>query len=123
LFDAFCHEDPAVRRALVNEQLLDFDAEVRRWALVPRVGARVAMSAGFLFAVLAVIGSPGGGGSGAPGFSPGDLASAVASLAIGLAGASFCAAVHIRSIRALHAHLAAVDGLVRTLERSERADE
>jgi len=119
LFEAFCAEGTEVRRALVNEQLLDLDALVQRWARVPRVAASVSTSTGFLLASLSLVASLGADAAGdaaAPGLAVGDLASAVAALAVGVAGASFSVAVHIGSSRAVGRWIASVERLIERLE-------
>lgn len=100
------------RPALVNEQLREFDWRIQRWARVPRVCASIATSAGFLFGSAALI----------QGLSleavdvTATLVSAVNALAIGVAGTSFCVAVHLRARRVVRERLAATDRLVERVE-------
>lgn len=119
LFEASISADDAIRRAMVSEQILDLDGRIQRWARVPRVAASVSTSTGFLLASLALIGSLGAAPAGETspaGLSTADLASAVAALAVGVAGASFCIAVHVGSSRAVAQRLAAIDRLTAHLE-------
>src|SRR5579884_690636 len=103
LLDAFRARDVAERQALVNEQLTELDGRAQRWARVPRVCASVSTSAGFLCGLLAlmralsVAGADGGAGLHVA------LGSALASLTIGMAGTSFCIAVHVRAARMIRA--------------------
>ena len=110
LFEAFFLQKGS-REARVNEQLLEFDWRADRWSRVPRVCARVATSAGFLFACLAlVVGA--GGGAGANIEDPmAALRPALDSLAIGIAGTSACVAVHMRARLARKERLAGADSL------------
>jgi hypothetical protein len=105
--------DVSSRPGLVNEQLRELDWRAHRWARVPRVCASIATSAGFLFGSLALIQSLS--------VEAGDvtlraLVSAVNALAIGIAGTSFCVAVHIRARQAVRKRLAATDRFVERLE-------
>jgi hypothetical protein len=104
-----CH-DAEERGALLNEELLDLRWRAERWARVPRVCASIATSASFLFACMALI-----GGLSQPGMWP-DVGRAVTpaidSLCVGIAGASFCIAVHMRAGRAARERLAAMERLV-----------
>jgi hypothetical protein len=104
--------DEPSRVALVNEQLRELDWRAQRWARVPRVCASVATSAGFLFACVALIRAvalPNDDGSAA-------LVSAVDALAIGMAGTSFCIAVHVRARHIVAERLAAAARFVDVLE-------
>jgi hypothetical protein len=104
--------DERTRIALVNEQLRELDWRAQRWARVPRVCASVATSAGFLFACVAVL-----RGLAVPTEETNAvLISAVDALAVGIAGTSFCAAVHGRARRIASERLAATDRLVEHLE-------
>ena len=104
--------DEDLRAALVNEQLRELDWRAQRWARVPRVCASVATSAGFLFACIALT-------QGVARPTPdvgGTLVSALDALAVGMAGTSFCIAVHVRARRAVRERLAATHRLVLRLE-------
>jgi hypothetical protein len=104
--------DEPSRVALVNEQLRELDWRAQRWSRVPRVCASVATSAGFLFACVALMR--------AVALSTDDasaaLVSAVNALAIGIAGTSFCVAVHLRARRVVRERLAAAERFVEALE-------
>ncbi len=105
--------DPAARDALLGEQVLELDWRVARWSRVPRVCASIATSAGFLFASVAML----RGLSLPPSDSDPDwlrsvLVSALDALAIGIAGTSFCVAVHLRARRATRERIAAAERLV-----------
>lgn len=115
LLEAACADDPGIRGALIEEQVVEADWRTQRWTAVPRVCARVATSVGFLGATLILIGALGpddasalssGGLSGSP------LGDALNTLAIGLVGTSFCVAVHMR-VRAIAAQRrSGIDNLV-----------
>lgn len=100
------------RIALVNEQLRDLDWRAQRWSRVPRVCASVATSAGLLFACVALVGGLGL----ESGNDRAALVSAVDALAIGIAGTSFCVAVHLRARRVVRERLSATERLVERLE-------
>ncbi len=112
LFAAMGERDPGFRIALVNEQLRELDWRAQRWSRVPRVCASVATSAGLLFACVALV--PG------LGLQVGDdraaLVSAVDAFAVGIAGTSFCVAVHVRARRVIGERLSAAERLVDRLE-------
>jgi hypothetical protein len=108
LFAAAAAADVPSRHALVNEQLGELDWRVQRWARVPRVCASIATSAGFLFGSLALIQ---GLNESAEEIAPA-VVSAVDALAVGVAGTSFCVAVHLRARQAVRERLAATDRLV-----------
>jgi hypothetical protein len=99
------------RIALVNEQLAELDYLAQRWERVPRVCASVSTSFGFLLAFATVASMAGG-----------DLdfgvaaVSAINAVAIGLAGAAFCVAAHLRARAIVRARLKAADRLVECLE-------
>jgi hypothetical protein len=104
--------DEGSRIALVNEHLRELDWRMQRWARVPRACASIATSAGFLFACLAVL-----RGLALPTEEANAvLVSAVDALCVGIAGTSFCAAVHLRARRVATERLAATDRLVERLE-------
>jgi hypothetical protein len=116
LFSAFDERDSAGRGARVNEQLTELDARAGRWLRVPRVCARLAASAGFLFASIALLRALAASGADATEASPQTLLSAVDAVAIGLAGLSFCVAVHFRSRSVLSRRMADFDRLVGRIE-------
>jgi hypothetical protein len=100
VLDALREPSKAARDALLSEQLTEYDGLAQRWSRVPRVCASVSTSAGFLFASIALIKDlstldPGS----APASVEAALFSALDSLAVGVAGTSFCAAVHVRARR------------------------
>jgi hypothetical protein len=105
-------DDPSARTALVNEQLRELDWRARRWERVPRVCASIATSGGFLFGCVALIQAL-TADAGDVGVA---LVSAVDALAIGIAGTSFCASVHMQARRTTQQRLAATDRLVDCLE-------
>lgn len=112
LFTALGERDESSRVALVNEQLRELDWRAQRWSRVPRVCASVATSAGLLFACVAIVrglAQPTGAAGGA-------LVSALNALAIGIAGTSFCVAVHLRARRVVSERLVAIERLVEQLE-------
>lgn len=105
------------RVAEVNERLMDLEYAAYAWSRVPRVCASVATSAGFLLGFLALRqglleAEPGGGVEAL-------IMRAVDAVAIGIAGASFCVATHIRAGKVAKERLAAVDELVVRLEGLE----
>jgi hypothetical protein len=118
LFAAF-DEPPGPRRdALLNEQLLDVEWRADRWARIPRVCASIATSAGLLFGSLALLKGlaiPEGADSSAAIHEA--MVSALGALALGIAGAAFCASVHVRARRASRVCRSAIDELVERLER------
>jgi hypothetical protein len=101
-----------VRTALTNEQLAELDYRAQYWARVPRVCASIASSSGFLLASLAM----------RAGLASDDIdvdtaiASALNAATIGLAGAAFCVAAHVRARAVVQGRLAGVDRLVERLE-------
>jgi len=102
----------AARVALVNEQLGELDYRSQRWARVPRVCASICSSSGFLLASLAM--------RTALASDSVDVQEAVAGAinvaAVGIAGASFCVAAHVRSRALVKDRLAAADKLVERIE-------
>jgi hypothetical protein len=119
LFAAFAKGSEAERDAGVSEQLLELDWRCQRLVRVPRVCASVSTSAGFLFAsvtVMQALASPEPDSAGA-------LWSALSTVSLGIAGTSFCAAVHFRARRVIRERLASLDRLVmrlRVLARGEQ---
>ena len=117
LFDAFTSSDGDARGGLVNECLLDLDGLAQRWLRVPRVCASVATSTGFLMASIVLLRSLGAPAEDdAAAAFHGALAQALGAFAAGLAGASFCAAAHVRGRRALGSRLASTGKLIERLE-------
>jgi hypothetical protein len=101
-----------VRTALTNEQLSELDYRAQHWARVPRVCASIASSSGFLLASLAMragLASDDVDVNGA-------IASALNAATIGLAGAAFCVAAHVRARVVVRDRLAGIDRLVERLE-------
>lgn len=116
-FAAFASADPALRDSLVNEQLTELDGRAQRWSRIPRVCASVATSAGFLLASMALVqGLSAPVEADTPLESRAALVGALDALAIGIAGASFCYAVHVRARRVVRDRLGAVDRLIVLLE-------
>lgn len=107
----------ATRDALLSEQLTEYDGLAQRWSRVPRVCASISTSAGFLFASIALIKdlSTLDAGSGAAGVETA-LFSALDALAVGVAGTSFCAAVHVRARRAARDRFEAAARLVEKVQ-------
>jgi hypothetical protein len=101
-----------VRTALTNEQLSELDYRAQHWARVPRVCASIASSSGFLLASLAM----------RAGLASDDVdvggavASALNAATIGLAGAAFCVAAHLRARVVVRDRLAGIDRLVERLD-------
>jgi hypothetical protein len=114
---ALKEKDSRSRDALVVEQLLELDWRAQRWARVPRVCASIATSAGFFFGSIALL-----QGLSLPveeGASPdarAALFSALNALTVGIAGTSFCVAVHLRTRRTVRERLAAQERLTGRLE-------
>jgi hypothetical protein len=114
---AFAESDPRARDALVNEQLTELDGRAQRWARIPRVCASVATSAGFLLASIALVQGLSLPAEAEPvGAGATTVVGALNTLTIGIAGASFCYAVHLRARRLVRKRLAAVDRLILRLE-------
>jgi hypothetical protein len=108
---------PPMREALVNEQLTELDWRAQRWARIPRVCASVATSAGFLLASIALVqGLSAPADDDTPLGTREAIVGALSALAIGIAGTSFCYAVHVRARRIVRDRLAAVDRLIVRLE-------
>lgn len=117
LMAAFAESDARARDARVNEQLTELDGRAQRWARIPRVCASVATSAGFLLASIALVqGLSLPPEAEAPVGSGATVVGALNTLAIGIAGTSFCYAVHVRARRLVRKRLAAVDRLILRLE-------
>jgi hypothetical protein len=113
---AWKNGDAAAREALLGEPLSELDWSLERWDRVPRVCASVASSVGFLCATVAVIEALAMPSDADAGAVLGQvLAAALAAFAVGLAGTSFCAAVHLRTRGLAKARVAAADALVQRL--------
>jgi hypothetical protein len=98
----------------VNEQLLELDRLASRWSRVPRVCASVATSFGLLLGSLALregLLDP------EPEHIDQLIVRALNVVAIGVAGAIVCAAVHFRVGKAAKSRLLVVDGMVERLEK------
>jgi hypothetical protein len=105
---AFALESEAERDAGLDEQMLELQWHAQRLSRVPRVCASIATSAGFLFACVAVL----QGLADAEPDTTGTLMTALDSLTVGIAGMSFCAAVHLRARRVLRERLASIERLL-----------
>ncbi|MGD0679723.1 MAG: hypothetical protein ABSC94_30425 [Polyangiaceae bacterium] len=113
----------AARDAFVGEQLTELDAKAARWARVPRVCASVAMNAGFLFGTVAILQSLSGSApADAAGASGQALFGALDALAIGLAGATFCASIHALARRSARERQMWTDRLVDRLRALSPTD-
>lgn len=113
---ALTENSAAARDARLGEELTEFERLAYRWSRVPRVCASVASSAGFLFASISLIHDLSAfdpAATGAAGLQAA-VSSALDALAIGLAGAAFCAAVHLRARRAVRER---VDAAVRFVDK------
>jgi len=101
LLGAIEEPNPELRAGLVNEQLSELDFRLARWERVPRVCASIASSAGFLcgslvlrFGLTAATAGPDEVRSQA---ITGVVFQAVNVAALGVAGASFAIAAHVRA--------------------------
>jgi hypothetical protein len=103
------------RVALVNEQLSELDYRAQRWGRVPRVCASISSSFGFLMAFATVAGVAAGDVTGDVDFGAAAM-TAINVVVIGLAGAAFCIAAHLRATAVVRGRLAAADSLVESLE-------
>ncbi len=131
LLAAFTEPGAAAREARVNEQLTELEGRADRWSRVPRVCASIATSAGFLFATVTLLRTmaPAVSALGSVNRANGSdavmatLAPALDALAVGIAGASLCAAVHVRARTARQQRLNATDRWVERLRTlAARAD-
>jgi hypothetical protein len=113
LFTTFLERDTRVRDALINELLTDLEGHRSAWSRVPRVSARVAASAGFLFATILFLRSLAVADT-APLASA--IVPAINAFSIGIAAAAFCIAIHVCAVRADRDSTLAIDGLVRRME-------
>jgi hypothetical protein len=114
LVEALDAPSPA-RIALVNEQLSELDYRAQRWGRVPRVCASVSSSFGFLMAFATVAAMAAGDVTGDVDFGAAAM-TAINVVVIGLAGAAFCIAAHLRATAVIRGRLAAADSLVESLE-------
>ncbi len=121
LLGAMREPNAEARAGHVNEQLLELDFRLSRWARVPRVCASIASSAGFLCGSLALR-----FGLVATNAAPDELRSeainavvlqAVNVAALGVAGAAFAIAAQFRARKAAKAFQVDADRLIETLER------
>jgi hypothetical protein len=116
LFAALIEDRAPAREALLSERLTDLDARAARWARVPRVCASIASSAGFLCGSLVIVQSLGVSSA-----SEGNedvhstLTSALNAVALGIAGAAFAIAVHVRARPAAAAWAQGMDRLIARL--------
>ncbi len=105
---------PEARIGDINEQLLELDQLASRWARVPRVCASVATSFGFLLGTLVLC-------EGLLDPEPEHIEQLVVGalnvVAVGVAGAIVCVAVHFRAGKAAKSRLVKTDGLVERLEK------
>jgi len=120
LFSALEARNASSRDALMNELVLEFDWRVRRGARVPRVCASIATSAAFFFACLALLqGLAGaatmGGDADATTATAATMRSALDALAAGIAGTSFCVAIHLRMRGVVRERRAAAERLLGAL--------
>jgi hypothetical protein len=104
------------REARVSEELNEIKARGQQGTRVPRVCASVASSTGFLLATVSLIramGAPAPSSGEEMGLqAPATLTAALGALAVGIAGASFCAAVHMRARRIHRERMSAVTRLI-----------
>lgn len=110
-----------LRTALVGEAMTELDFRVRRWAKVPRLGASVASSFGFLLATLALragLGRLGGDFDESTVLTMNDAVfDAMDVAAVGLVGAALCVAIQFRARGSLASRILGADQLVDFLER------
>jgi hypothetical protein len=106
------------RTALVNEQLMELDHRIGRWALVPRVCASIATATGIMCGTWILR-------NGALTAEIIDenlvkrvLADAVAVACLGIAGTVFCITSHTRARRLTRERLAAFDKIIEKLEEA-----
>jgi len=126
LLSAFAERDRRARDASVSELITELEGRTARWARVPRACASISTSAGFFFATIALL-----RGMAIEAQSESidavrlAVMPAVDGLAAGIAGTSFCIAVHVQARRALYRWNASADRLIARLqsvaERLERA--
>ena len=118
LFSALSEPNAAARAAFVNEQLTELHWRAQRWARVPRVCASIATSSGFFFGCITLLHTL--SLSSAPPVAEGPqglaLLAALNALAVGIAGTSFCIAVHARARDVLRERMETIDRLVQRIE-------
>lgn len=121
LLSAVGEKNADARTGRINEQLLELDFRLSRWARVPRVCASIASSAGFLCGSLALrFGLVAAGGAADEVRSDAINAvvlQAVNIAALGVAGAAFAIAAQFRARKAAKAFQRDADVLIDTLER------
>jgi len=116
LFAALAVDGDDEREARVAEELIELRGRGQQWARVPRVCASVASSTGFLLASVALIQAMGSMDAMTPEATGTaahlTLGAALGALAVGIAGAAFCAAVHVRARRILPVRMSAITRLI-----------
>lgn len=116
LFEALAGDADDQREARVGEELTELQGRAQQWARVPRVCVSVATSSGFLFGSIALLHAMAlPDAETMDEFQAGThaaLASAMGALAVGIAAASFCAAVHMRARRVHRERMSALSRLV-----------
>jgi biopolymer transport protein ExbB/TolQ len=126
LLEALAMERDDERDARLGEELSDLKGRVQQGLRVPRVCASIASSAGFLLGTMALIGAMGASGPAnegdTGGQAPATLGVALGALAVGIAGASFCAAVHMRARRVHRERMSAVTRLIESGFLSKRSN-
>lgn len=106
---------PNVRIDLINEQIDELDFRLQRWADVPRVCARIVGNGGVVVALFMLC----------DGLSAADVSMDCAvihafnAVAVGIAGAVYCMAVHGRANSAAKERFVIVDQIVARLETLE----
>jgi hypothetical protein len=125
LFEALAVDDNE-REARVGEEIGELRGRAQQGARVPRVCASVASSTGFLLASVALIRAMAAPDSvtaeeAVTGLAmPATLGVALGALAVGMAGASFCAAVHMRAGRVHRERMSAFTRLIESGLLSKR---
>jgi hypothetical protein len=113
VFAAAGEPDREVRGALLGEFLTDLEGRVQDGARIPRVCASIATSAGFLCATAVLLQGLAAVPDGEPLLAAeGLLVSSLGALVAGVAGATFCAAVHLRARRASRTRVESAEALV-----------
>jgi hypothetical protein len=113
LLGALSEPDLVARQALIDEQVLELDWLSRRFARIPRVCASISASSGLFFASLAMIAvldvQADASGQSQVGAA---VTLALDALSLGVVGASFSAAILVRSRSAAKARAAVAAALV-----------